>query len=320
MKYLKELNRNKGNMREIVIVTAFFAIKRENWSGFNRSNELYFDYFKGWASVKNRLIVYVESGELKKKIIDYRTSLGLEKRTVVVVIPNIMEVDKELFESIKSCATLVQRRFRLLPNNPESWNPTYNYIMLMKQWCAADAIKRGLVDPEEMLAWIDFGFNHGGGDYSLESNFNFQWEYNFQDKINVFSTQPLDDRPIFDIVLSMDTYIMGMVLVGTGKYWERFRVLVRQSMIELNKSGLMDDDQNIILMAIRKQPNLFNVKVSSWNTVLYECGCNHLILVDKNNKKVIRILKDKIARIIYKIKVLNYALGIYKYLSDKTIH
>lgn len=306
-------------MREIVIVTAFFAINRENWRGFNRSNELYFEYFKEWASVKNRLVVYVESEELKKRIIEFRTSLGLDKRTIVVVVPNILDVDKELYSSIKSCETQVQRRFRLLPNNPESWNATYNYIMLMKQWCASDAVKNGFVGLEEMLAWVDFGFNHGGGAYSLESNFNFLWKYDFQDKINLFSTQPLDNRPIFDIVLSMDTYIMGMILVGTGKYWEEFRLLVRDSMIDLNKSGLMDDDQNIILMAIRKQPELFNVKVSSWNTVLYDCGCNHLILVDNNNR-IIRYLRRILSRIVYKMKVLKYTFNIYKYLSSKTIH
>lgn len=307
-------------MREIVIVTAFFAIKRENWNGFNRSNELYFDYFKKWASIKNRIIVYVESEMLKEKIIEFRNSVGLGFNTIVNVIPNILDVDKELLDSIKTCETNVHRRFRLLPNNPESWNAIYNYIMLMKQWCAADAVKRGQVDPEEMLAWVDFGFNHGGTAYSLKSNFNFLWEYDFEDRINLFSTQPLDSRPIFDIIFSMDTYIMGMLLIGTAKYWEKFRQLVRESMIELNKSGIMDDDQNIILMAIRKCPSLFNVKVSSWTSVLYDCGCSHLIsnVHKKNpiNKKVHYIL----SRLKYRMLLIKYVISIYNYYKNRIIH
>jgi protein YibB len=307
-------------MKEIVIVTAFFAIKRDNWTGFNRSNELYFNYFKGWASMKNRMVAYVESKELKDKIIKYRKSVGLEERTIVNVIPNILDVDKELLASIESAVNPVQQRFRVLPKNPESWNSTYNYIMLMKQWCAADAVKRGQVHPEEMLAWVDFGFNHGGSAYSLESNFNFQWKYEFQDKINLFSTQPLDKRPIFDIILSMDTYIMGMVLVGTAKYWEQFRLLVRESMIDLNKCGLMDDDQNIILMSIRKQPDLFNVRVSSWNAVLYMCGCNHLISNIHKKNVILEKVHFILSRLKYRVLVLQYALRIFAYYKNRNIH
>ena len=307
-------------MREIVIVTAFFAIKRENWNGFNRGNELYFNYFKGWASIKNRLIAYVESEELKNRIIEFRTSVGLADRTIVNVIPNILDVDKELFESIKSAENPVQQSLRLLPNNPETWNPIYNYIMLMKQWCAADAVKRGQVAPEEMLAWVDFGFNHGGTAYSLNSNFNFQWEFDFPDKINLFSAQPLDHRPIFDIVLSMDTYIMGMVLVGTAKYWEEFRLLVRESMIDLNKSGLMDDDQNIILMAVRRKPEIFNIQVSTWTTVLYECGCQHLLPAKYKESRIKKKIRKIASRIKYKFLVLKYAIGVYNYYSKRTIH
>lgn len=307
-------------MREIVVVTAFFNINRKDWTGFKRSSELYFGYFKGWASIKNRLVAYVESEDLKEKIIEFRSSVGLADRTIVNVIPNILEVDKELLISIESTVNPVQQRFRVCPSNPESWNAKYNYIMLMKQWCAADAVKRGQIAPEEMLAWVDFGFNHGGKSYSLDSNFNFQWKFDFQDKINLFSTQPLDERPIFDVVLSMDTYIMAMVLVGTAKYWETFRRLVRESMMELNKSGLMDDDQNIILMAVRKCPELFYVKVSSWDTVLFDCGCKHLIPTVIYSNKLSSCLHHIANRIKYRITLFRYVRSIYSYYKNRVIH
>ncbi len=305
--------------KEIVIVTAFFAINRENWAGFSRSNELYFSYFKSWASLKNKLIVYVESQRLKDEILSFRSSIGLENKTIVNIIPNILDVDKELLESIESVSNLISRKFRLYPNNPECWNATYNYIMLMKQWCAADAVKRGQVDSEDTLAWIDFGFNHGGKEYSLQSNFNFLWKFDFPDTINLFSTQPLDDRPIFEIVQSMDTYIMGMLLVGTAKYWEEFRLLVRESMMELNHCGMMDDDQNIILMAVRKRPELFNVKVSAWDKVLFECGCDHLIPAE-NSSAVIKKCRWFLSRVRYRITVLQYVIRIYGYYKNKIIH
>ena len=33
-----------------------------------------------------------------------------------------------------------------------------------------------------MVAWIDFGYNHGGEYYINPEDFNFEWKYNFSNK------------------------------------------------------------------------------------------------------------------------------------------
>ena len=56
--------------------------------------------------------------------------------------------------------------------------------MLLKMWCVQDAVKR--LETEKMVAWVDFGYNHGGAVLDITSDFNFEWKYNFPDKINIF--------------------------------------------------------------------------------------------------------------------------------------
>lgn len=304
--------------QEITIVTAFFSINRENWKGFERSNEKYFEYFKGWAKLKNNIIVYVESEELRKKILEFRSSMGLSERTTVNVIPNVLDIDKELYQSIRQAADNNDARlFRIFPKNPDCWNAEYDYIMLMKMWCCADAVKRGQVEEHQMLAWMDFGYNHGGAVLDIKSDFNFLWEYDFPDKMNVFLIQPIDERPIFDIIFSMDTYIMGMAIVGIAGLWDEFWQMMKRNMMRLNSCGIIDDDQNVILMCLREKPEMFNTYMSSWQMPLKQFGGEHLLTIADNNET--RIHKA-LRRTRYKYKVLKYAIGIFNYYSQKTVH
>ena len=145
----------------ITIVTGFFRINRSNWKGFERSDEQYLDHFKVWAKVKNKIIVYVETEEMRQLILDYRKGLSLEDRTIVHVVSNCLELEPQLINSLKAAAeNPIQQEYRLLRKNPEVWNATYNYVMLLKAWCVCDAIQRG--EASGMVAWLDFGYNHGG--------------------------------------------------------------------------------------------------------------------------------------------------------------
>ncbi len=306
--------------QEINIVTAFFNIKRENWKGFSRTEDLYFEYFKGWAKLKNKIVVYVETEELKDKIIDFRSKIGLGERTIVNVINDCFSIAPDLYRSIKKAAKNdIHKKFRLYPNNPEVWNAEYDYIMLLKMWCSADAVERGQVDG--MVAWMDFGYNHGGQVLDINSNFNYLWQYDFDDKINLFLIQDLDDRPIFDIVLSMDTYIMGMMIVGPAFLWKKFWNLMQDCMMELNACGLIDDDQNVILMAYRKNPQIFNTIRSGWQLPLKQFGGEHLSLNIKNRDNVLMSMLKSIYRYINKRRVcFLYAKNIYNYYKRITIH
>lgn len=304
----------------ITVVTAFFKINRENWSGFERTHNQYFEYFKVWAKLKNKLIVYVESEELKKEILSFRKSYGLEDQTIVNLIPNCLEVDPVLHESIKSATeNEIQRKFRLFQRNPEVWNGTYNYIMLLKGWCICDAIKRG--QAEGMIAWIDFGYNHGGSPISAESNFNFLWDYDFPKKMNLFTLHEMDNRPIFEMIMSMDTYLMGCAIVGYDKLWFDFYDLMKSSMRSLIDCGLADDDQNIMLMSYRKNPEIFNIIPSQWTKMLYQFGGNHLIWLPDIQKK--NIFASSLRSVLHWLKFnaicAGYAWRLFKHMRKVNV-
>lgn len=290
-------------MSKITIVSAFININRDNWKTFGRSEEQYFDYFKIWAKIKNNIIVYVETKELKEKIINFRKKLGLEKQTNVIIVDNFFMLDKELYKSIeKVTKNENQKSFRTKPNNPEVWNASYDYIMLMKMWCVNDAIKKGLA--KGMIAWVDFGYLHGGkGLISEKSDFNFEWKYEFGDVFHLFTLQEIDDKPIFEIVQNMDTYIMGTILIGPDRLWPNFWESMRNNMITLNKCGLVDDDQTIILMCYRENPTMYELHKSNWDLPMWQFGGEHLILNEKKHssiiKKIGKRLKDTIINIRY---------------------
>lgn len=304
--------------KEITVVSAIFNINRQAWKKFERTEDQYFEYFKGWAKLKNTIIVYCETENMKNKIIQFRRELGLEDKTIIHIIEEFRNIDPELLSSIKKAAeNKVQQGARLFDKNPEVWNADYDYVMLLKMWCVQDAVARG--ETGEMVAWMDFGYNHGGAILDINSDFNFTWKYDFPDKINVFLIQELDDRPIFDIVCTMDTYIMGTVIVGAAQLWNEFWNLMRMSMMELNNCGLTDDDQNIILMAYRRKPEIFNTYVSGWQLPLKQFGGEHIRVLPEKEEKYAMLRKA--VRSYRKLRMdWKLAKRIYKYIRMKNVH
>ncbi len=205
---------------------------------------------------------------------------------------------------------------------PEVWNATYNYVMLLKAWCVCDAIQRD--DASGMVAWLDFGYNHGGDPIDKNSDFNFEWSYNFPEKINLFTIQDLDNRPMFDIIMSMDTYIMGGVIVGVDKFWDEFWDLIKQSVFEITNCGLMDDDQNMLLMAYRKKPELFALHKSYWSVQLKQFGGNHLQWSKSYLVRTKPSLKNRLRAVVkwckHKKDCFLFIVRVYKHLSKIRIH
>lgn len=309
-------------MSAITVVTGFFKINRESWQGFERTDEQYFEHFKVWAKLRNKIVVYVESEKLAQNIIDFRASLGLKDMTIVNLIDDCLKLEPQLYSDlVLATENPLQQVFRLRPQNPEVWNPTYNYIMLLKSWCVCDAIKRN--QAEGMIAWIDFGYNHGGYPIDKSSDFSFEWAYDFPEKINLFTIQELDNRPIFEIVMSMDTYVMGGFIVAPSRLWPVFFDLLKSSVYSLMECGLSDDDQNIMLMAYRKRPDLCHLHKSMWSSQLKLFGGDHLNWVQGFNPNP--SFKNKGLRGIgrslkHKLSCAKYAFKIYKHMSKIIIH
>jgi protein YibB len=269
----------KLSMSDITIVTAFFDIGRSNWntdaSGnpvpyyVQRSTDSYFEYFSYLAQMKNDMIIYCETEEHKKKIETIRREAAPDSKTTIMV------VSLEPVNNLKNKIQSVQRRQEYIdliddPRMPEYWNADYVLINYLKTEFVNNAIDNGLVETE-LAAWIDFGYVRGP--QGLPSSLT--WNYDFDaTKMHYFTKLPIDmDRPIFDIIKTNTVYVMGCHIVGGKKAWKKHLMLSFSSLHSLLDCNLIDDDQTILLMNYRNEPDLFElhpIKVSQeewyeWN-------------------------------------------------------
>lgn len=299
-------------MKDITIVTGFFDIKRDGWKKFNRTENDYFNYFEKWAAIENKLVVYVENEDIKNAVIDCRRKYNLEDKTVVCIVKDYLNIDLDLFKKIEKCTqSKIHQSFRLQPNNPEVVNPYYDYVMLLKEWCVANSVKNNLASGT--IAWVDFGFNHGGETLKPESFTNFTWKYDFPYKICLFNNKEIgNDVAIFDVIKNMNVYIMGTVIVAPDNLWIDLWEYVKEAMISLSDCGLVDDDQTILLYVYKKYQNKCCLFKSDWNKQMFDYSEDKgLVLADKNIKDVSVITRIK-RRIRWFIMKYKYCVIQYK--------
>ena len=247
-------------VKNTIIITAFFDIGRSEFDNFNRDNNKYLNHFKFWAGLKNDLIIYTEK-KFEDDILSIRKDNGLQDKTTIITYNTIEEIDNIVYTKIsKSMENELCSAFRLKPNNPESKNSKYNYLMYLKSWFMNDALK---YSKSENLAWLDFGFNNNN--HYLDSNeFKFELIYDCNDKINIFALQELDTTPIFEVVRNMSTYIQGTFYIMPTHLVTHFYHMNKNNVLALCKSNLCDDDQTIMLMNYREYPKSFRVHYRNW--------------------------------------------------------
>lgn len=288
-------------MNEITLVTAFFDIGRKDYKRYPRSNDDYLEYFSVWARMNNKVIVYTNS-DMAKKVIEVRRKYGLESKTIVIEVNDETEIEKELYDKMYLISQNDEfLNFRFI-HDALSNNAKYDYVMLLKYWCLKDAVQKGYASG--MVAWIDFGFNHGDKCYINPEEFNFTWKTNLNNqKIHLFSLHELDDTPIFKHVMKLDDSLMGAPIILPDFLCDKFWNLVKLSMESLIRVGFIDDDQLLILMAYRENSELFEIHISDWFLPLKENGGDHLTVrkKEKVNRKI--SLKHKIKQYVLKKKV-----------------
>lgn len=301
--------------KKITIVTAFFPLKRENWHGFERPNNKYMEYFEFWARIQNDMIIYTD--EMNAKYIEeIRKNKYKKNNTKIIIISDWKKIDIEIYEKIQSTMKdSLAINYKMNPTFPESWNADYNYMTNMKSWFVQDAVKKELA--KGMIAWIDFGFNHGGEYYIDSKDFDFEWKYDFDNKITLFTINELDDLPIFEICRRMNSYIQGNIMVAPDYLWEKFWDLARNAIIELADIGLSDDDQTITLMAYRKEKEIFKLlPTNRWFSMFQQYGQNNFKIKETNEKEKLGIKKIK-QRFRYKRNLQKYLYYWYKILKNE---
>jgi protein YibB len=291
-------------MEPITLVTAFFDIGRKNYLRLSRDNSKYLNNFKFWARIKNNLIIYT-SKDFSDEIMNIRKSFDLGDKTKIVIIDDLKNIEPDILNSMSNVSSNKYfLDFRLL-RNATSNIPQYSYLMLLKTWFVNDAVKRELTS--EKIAWIDFGFNHGGSLYTHPEDFDFEWNFNFEEKIHLFYYKSIDKKPIFETVRRLNDSIMGCLIYIPKKYASTLWNLNKESMKALNKVGLSDDDQLIQLMSLREKPEIFSLYESDWFLPLKQYGGTHLRTKILKKKFILLLLLSKIRlKFLKRKKVLEY--------------
>ena len=287
-------------MGEITLVTDFFDIGRgqDKNQELRKTAEKYLDAFKHWARIQNKLIVYTDS-KSAGKVMEIRESFGRGEQTTIIEIDNLFELEGELFERMKKAAEgPAFLNFRYLPE-AFSNNPKYDYLWMMKYYFMNDAYNRGLLS--DQVVWIDFGFDHGGLRYYSE-DFDFKWEYDFGDKINIFCLYSPDLVAGIETLQYLDDCVEGSMYGLPRELVPTFWQLIRNAMEALLMLDCVDDDQLLVMMAYKARPDLFKVEVTEWQMALKLRGGDHMRVkpkkVYKQENKYKRMLRLAIRKFI----------------------
>lgn len=289
-------------MEEITLVTDFFDIGRgqDKNKDLRRTAQRYFDEFKRWARIQNTLVVYTDSGsaEIIKGI---RAEYGLEEKTIIIQIDNLFELVSGLLPKLEKISHNKDfLNFRYLPE-ASSNNPKYDYLWMMKYYFMNDAYERGLLS--ENVVWMDFGFDHGGITYSDAEDYNFLWKYDFKNKIHISCLHDPDSVIGMQSLQFQDDCVMGCMYGLSRELVPIFWHLVEDAMNALLMLDCMDDDQQLVLMAYKARPEIFEVHVTDWQMIMKEMGATHMKVREKlpmqaqaenPYKKMLRIAVRKI--------------------------
>lgn len=289
-------------MEEITLVTDFFDIGRgqDKNKDLRRTAQRYFDEFKRWARIQNTLVVYTDSdsAEIIKGI---RAEYGLEEKTIIIQIDNLFELVSGLLPKLEKISHNKDfLNFRYLPE-ASSNNPKYDYLWMMKYYFMNDAYERGLLS--ENVVWMDFGFDHGGITYSDAEDYNFLWKYDFKNKIHISCLHDPDSVIGLQSLQFQDDCVMGCMYGLSRELVPIFWHLVEDAMNALLMLDCMDDDQQLVLMAYKARPEIFEVHVTDWQMIMKEMGATHMKVREKlpmqaqaenPYKKMLRIAVRKI--------------------------
>lgn len=246
---------------EITLVTAFFDV---NVTGSLTDASI--EHFKGWARIKNDLVVFCQNEAIKNEIVLIRNNFGLADNTKVILINDIRSIKKETFERMVKISK--ERYFlKVMTGTVEhSLNPDYVYLQSMKPYFL-DKATLELNIRTENVAWIDFDFNHSPKQYAFEEDFSFKLECGLSNKITLFRVEKdTGGKPLFEIMRDAHNAVIAANFIVcprnlTSAFLDAFNDKIRV-LLDL---GLMLDDKAVHLYLSGRRKDLFEVKsVTDW--------------------------------------------------------
>jgi protein YibB len=254
------------NATDLTVVTGYFDIGRSGWRGavkghqiphwMARTNQDYLAHFRLLARLKNEMIVFTEP-RFAEEVLAARKDNGLEALTVVMTLDRPFERDPILAATQARIGAAMRSRmldFVEQPNKPEAFSADYVLVTALKPVLSTAALDLGLVTGRQ-LAWLDFSYCREPRNF----NPDYPWRYDCGDRLHVFTIETPDDRTASEMVRTAYCPFHGAQVFGPKALWPRLRSLFEAMLGELLAADLADDDQGLLLMAWRAEPQLFAV-------------------------------------------------------------
>ena len=263
-------NKNDPNL---IIVSAFLDIGRDNWDKYERTTQLYINSFLNYLNYDNKMIIFIDDmyiNEIKEK---YEQSLYKNKIFIPINIEwmkqNIhawqkLELDRSIMNS-EIYKTTVQNRIN--NNYPENIYPEYNAINHAKIDFICYAINNNLIGKNDFICWSDFGYfnsilHNNSKLYPVAklgiNNFNLN-------KLSFCLRNKLDenDNDMFYTFINAPEKFTGSFFSGSINLMIELQELYHKSLEELHANNISDDDQHLYLRCFKKNPDIFELYLSN---------------------------------------------------------
>ncbi|MCD7925715.1 MAG: hypothetical protein LUI85_13890 [Bacteroides sp.] len=255
----------KDDNHRVLCVTAFKNLKREEWVGFQRSEEDYVTWFRNLAALSRlNLVCYCESGMQKKLQPFFQKTVDLDIENTFY--GKYGEREKEIMES-ETYRTLIKHR-ALHPEH-RYWEytlMTHNKVSFLHR---ATRQFPGYTH----YVWLDFG----GLRYPIDGRMDFDWSSLTDNLIHLqaFSTDlsRYQLEPA-ELCAQSPALIAAAMIVVPATAMEWFALAYEEELKHYQALGIADDEQNLLVQLVRKYPERFKLEqVHFWYDLLERIMC-----------------------------------------------
>jgi hypothetical protein len=252
-------------MENILFVSAFKDINRKSWKVISKTNEQYFvEFFNLASNIDYNLIVFVNdfiSEQLHKKY-TFKSNIYFYNIDKINTFYNkFLESQTKIINSkIYQSKIPYDRR-----DAPEHWCPEYNLINHSKINFVSAA--KQIFPTYKFYSWIDFGYVRNNIN-NVPKNINIDVLPENKIIYQCHTNPPINSINPSLMLSSHIIYFMGSSYIIPNVLVEQFENLYENTIIDLEKQMVVDDDQALILQIYFNNQNLFQYIVNTnWFTL-----------------------------------------------------
>jgi hypothetical protein len=246
---------------DIIFVTAYKDIRRNEWNLFPRTTDDYIHYFYILAdSIEYTLVVYIEEPILEKLLNEhtFRDNIIFKNLNDVDTFYNkFLDKEREIMNSESYKNKIPESR----KYYPEHIYPEYTLINHSK----INFIRHTKAEMPnyKYYAWIDFGIaqlDNGSKEANIENMpTDIAIEKLSENHIlyHCVNEPPTERRTEDEMVASYDVYFLGSYFIVPKLLVENFESIWYSKLMKWQENGICDDDQNLILQIYYDIPQLF---------------------------------------------------------------